>query len=78
MDDFPLGDALAKARQLTMERYTQGPQEQNECPSRAMIFFDFINMFNEMSREELLTKIAERYPEMLTLSMLLYEDPGKV
>ncbi|KAL7523532.1 hypothetical protein ACHAWF_000558 [Thalassiosira exigua] len=69
---------LTKAMQLTVERFIQGPQERHECPSRAMIFFDFVNMFNEMSREELLAKIAEKYPEMLPLALLLYEDPGVV
>ncbi|KAL7546606.1 hypothetical protein ACHAWF_009936, partial [Thalassiosira exigua] len=69
---------LTKAMQLTVKRFIQGPQDRRECLSRAMIFFDFVNMFNEMSREELLTKIAEKYLEMPPLALLIYEDPGVV
>ncbi|KAL7531801.1 hypothetical protein ACHAWF_003911, partial [Thalassiosira exigua] len=69
---------VTKAFQLISERYIEEPQLRGDCPSRAIVFFDIVNMFSEMSREELLDRIGERYPEMLPLALLLYGDPGQV
>ncbi|KAL7553912.1 hypothetical protein ACHAWF_017523, partial [Thalassiosira exigua] len=69
---------VTKAFQLISEKYIEGPQLRDDCPSRAIVFFDIVNMFSEMSREELLDRIGKCYPEMLPLALLLYGDPGQV
>ncbi|KAL7523471.1 hypothetical protein ACHAWF_002944 [Thalassiosira exigua] len=75
---LPSVSFVTKAFQLISERYIEEPQLRDDCPSRAIVFFDIVNMFSEMSREELLDRIGKCYPEMLPLALLLYGDPGKV
>ncbi|KAL7523878.1 LOW QUALITY PROTEIN: hypothetical protein ACHAWF_000718, partial [Thalassiosira exigua] len=67
---------VTKAFQLIS--YIEEPQLRSDCLSRAIVFFDIVNMFSEMSHEELLDRIGEFYPEMLPLALLLYGDPGQI
>lgn len=67
-------DFVVKTTQLQIEKYIQRPQESNppQLPSRLVIFLDLINMFNRVSREELMHIISEEFPELLPLARLLY------
>ena len=71
-------DFAIKATALQVERYIQQPQTRGELPSRVAIFIDLKNMFNLISREKLMSIIAERFPEMLQIAQLFYGDSGRV
>ena len=42
----------------------------------AAVFLDLKNMFNNISREELMNVIAQDYPELHAIAHLLYHSPG--
>ena len=71
-------DFAIKATALQIERYIQIPQAKGELPSRAAIFIDLRNMFNMVSREKLLSIIAEKIPELLPIATLFYGNSGTV
>ncbi|KAL7553176.1 hypothetical protein ACHAWF_017394, partial [Thalassiosira exigua] len=69
---------VIKATQLAAERYIEQPELRGECPTRSIMYFDFKNMFNEMSREEVMDILEEEYPELVALCWLLYGDGNSV
>mmetsp|Transcript_18973 Transcript_18973/g.34190 ORF Transcript_18973/g.34190 Transcript_18973/m.34190 type:complete len:1170 (+) Transcript_18973:5063-8572(+) len=71
-------DFIIKTVQLGIEKHISLPQSRNETPTRAAVFLDLKNMFNNISREELMNVIAEDYPELLAVANLLYHDPGVI
>ncbi|EJK48168.1 hypothetical protein THAOC_33059 [Thalassiosira oceanica] len=71
-------DFAIKQTQLQVDRYIQQAQVRGEVPSRVGVFLDLRNMFNLVSREKLLSLIADKFPELLPLAETLYGDKGKV
>ena len=71
-------DFVIKATQLSIEKYIQVPQAEGTSPTRAAIFLDLKNMFNNILRERLMHIIAERFPELINIANLFYASPGKV
>ena len=71
-------DFIVKTVQLGIEKHISLPQSRNELPTRAAVFLDLKNMFNNISREELMNIIAADYPELLAIANLLYHDPGGI
>ena len=69
-------DFIIKTVQLGIEKHISVPQSRNDLPSRAAVFLDLKNMFNNISCEELMNIITEDYPELLAIINLLYHDPG--
>ena len=63
---------------MGIEKHITGPQNRNELPTRAAVFPDLKNMFNNISREELMNIIGQDYPELLAIANLLYHDPGVI
>ena len=49
-----------------------------QLPTRAAVFFDLSNMFNNISRVEFFDIIATSFPELLPLTKLFYSNPGNV
>ena len=64
--------------QLSIEKYIQTPQSRNELPRRAMVFLDLRNMFNLVSREKLRHVVATKFPELVPLVDLFYEDAANI
>ena len=64
--------------QLSIEKYIQTPQSRNELPSRSMVFLDLRNMFNLVSREKLRHVVATKFPELVPLVDLFYEDAANI
>ena len=63
---------VVKAMQLGVEKYIDMPQ-QNDClPTHAAVFFDLINQFNLVSRQEFFDVIRQHFPEILPLTTLFY------
>jgi hypothetical protein len=71
-------DFIIKTMQLSIEKFIDIPQQNNQLPSRAAIFVDLTNMFNSVSRHELFDIINSDFPELSQLTSLLYEDNGNV
>ena len=71
-------DFIIKTVQLGIEKHISGPRIRNELPTRAVVFLDLKNMFNNISREELMNIIGQDYLELLTIANLLYHDPGVI
>ncbi|KAL7546780.1 hypothetical protein ACHAWF_010127 [Thalassiosira exigua] len=69
---------VIKVTQLAAERYIELPELRGDCPSRGIMYFDFENMFNEMSREEVMDILREEYPELVAFCSLLYGDGTSV
>ena len=57
-----------------MENYITNPQNESppRCPTQAILYTDIKNMFNCVSREELMNIIAECFPELLPLAHLTW------
>ncbi len=55
-------DFIAKAMQLSIERFINRPQQTQQLPTRAAIFFDLTNQFNSVSREEFFNVIFTSFP----------------
>ena len=72
------GAFITTTMQLLTEKYIIGPESRGELPSRADVLLDLVNMFNNISREELLAIIEARYPELVPLADMLYSDAGSV
>ena len=68
---------IIKIVQLAAENYMTNPQNESppRCPTRAILYADIKNMFDCVSREELMNIISECFPELLPLAHLLY---GKI
>ena len=67
--------------QLSIEKYTQEPQEDEinpRLPTRAAVFVDLTYMFNNILRKELLDIVQECFPELVPMARLLYSLPGSV
>jgi len=71
-------DFIIKTVQLSIEKHITAPQSAQAIPSRAIVFLDLKNMFNNSSCKKLLQIIEENYPELLAIAHLLYETPGQV
>ena len=74
-------DFVIKTMQLSIEKYIQEPQEDEanpKLPTRAAVFVDLTNMFNNISRKELLDIVQECFPELVPMARLLYGLPGSV
>ena len=71
-------DFAIKQTQLQVDRYIQQAQARGEVPTRVGVFLDLRNMFNLVSREKLLSVIADKFPELLPLAETFYADKGKV
>ena len=63
---------IVKAMQLAVEKYIDIPQRRDLPPTRAAVFFDLINQFNSVSREEFFHVIQDHFPEILPLTTLFY------
>lgn len=71
-------DFIIKAMQLSVEKYIINPQARGTTPTRAAVLFDLSNMFNEVSRSELLHLINDYYPELIPIAQLLYGSESTV
>ena len=73
-------DFIIKTMQLSIEKFIANPQQQEppELPTRAAVFLDLKNMFNQVPRQRLFHIIGAHYPELLPLAKLLYSKPGTV
>jgi hypothetical protein len=71
-------DLIIKSSQLEMEKYITNPQKRGDAPTRCLISIDLVNMFNEISRDELFKVIEAEYPELVPLISMLYDNPGTV
>ena len=58
-------DFIIKSTQLSIERYIEKPQLRGEAPTRAAVYLDLKNMFNSVSREQILHIIQSSYPELV-------------
>ena len=63
---------VVKAMQLAVEKYIDVPQQNDRLPTRAAVFFDLINQFNSVSRQEFFDVIGRHFPEILPLTTLFY------
>jgi hypothetical protein len=63
---------------LSIKKFIDTPQRQNKLPTRLAIFVDLTNMFNAVSREELLDVINADFPELSPLTSLFYAEEGNV
>jgi hypothetical protein len=63
---------VIKAMQLAVEKYIDIPQQNERLPTRAAVFFDLINQFNSVSRQEFFDVIGRHFPEILPLTTLFY------
>ena len=64
--------------QLSIERCIDRPQQTQQLPTCAAIFFDLTNQFNSVSHEEFFNVISTSFPELLPLTTLFYENAGTV
>ena len=71
-------DFGVKAMQLSIEKFIQTPQQTNTLPSRAAVFFDLTNQFNNVSREEFFNVIETSFPKILPLTTLFYQNATTV
>ena len=71
-------DFIIKAMQLSIERNIIIPQSNDLLPTRAALFIDLTNMFNNVSREELFDIINTHFPELTALTTLIYNVPATV
>jgi len=69
-------DFAIKSMQLSIEKFIQEPQRDGHLPLRAAVFLDLVNMFNSISREEMMHFIATQYPKLLPLAQMLYSTPN--
>jgi hypothetical protein len=76
---IPQGSAtVINAIQLGIEKYISNNEQQGLPPTRAAVFFDLSNMFNNISRVEFLDIISASFPELIPLIQLFYDSPGAV
>jgi hypothetical protein len=71
-------DFIIKSMQLSIERHIITPQNNLQLPTRAALFMDLTNMFNQVSREELFDIIQTSFPELIPLTNLIYDTPASV
>eukprot|EP00956_Cyclotella_meneghiniana_P015018 scaffold22773_cov35-Cyclotella_meneghiniana.AAC.1 len=71
-------DFIVKTIQLQVDRFITQPQAAGRSPSRCLISLDLRNMFNEVSRDEILHIVHTFFPELLPLVTMLYNDAGDV
>jgi hypothetical protein len=71
-------DFIVKAIQLQVDRFITQPQLLGDSPTRCLISLDLRNMFNEISRDDILDIIAIAFPEFLPLATMLYNECGDV
>ena len=71
-------DFIIKAMQLSIEHSIITPQDNDQLPTRAALFIDLTNMFNQVSREELFNIIHTHFPELTPLTTLIYDSPSHV
>jgi hypothetical protein len=69
---------IVKTMQLSIEKFIINKQDANTLPTRAAVFIDLTNMFNSVSRDELFDIIRSDFPELTSLTELLYKEHGKV
>ncbi len=62
--------------QLANKKYIDNSQQSGRLPTRAAIFFNLMNQFNRVSREEFKNVIATSFPELLPLATLFYDQPN--
>ena len=76
---IPKGSAtIINAIQFAIEKYISNNEQQGLPPTRAAVFFDLSNMFNNISCVEFLDIIAASFPELIPLIQLFYDSPGTV
>ena len=76
---IPQGSAtIINAIQFAIEKYISNNEQQGLPPTRAAVFFDLSNMFNNISCVEFLDIIAASFPELIPLIQLFYDSPGTV
>ena len=71
-------DFIIKTIQLSIERHIIQPQHHDTTPTRAALFIDLTNMFNNVSREELFDIINTNFPELIPIATLIYDSPSTV
>ena len=71
-------DFIIKTTQLEVERYITAPQLQGRAPSRVLISLDLVNMFNEISRDEIFAIFSSTYPDLMPLVTMLYAEESSV
>jgi hypothetical protein len=71
-------DFIIKAMQLSIEHNIINRQQENKLPTRAALFMDLTNMFNQVSREELFDIIQTDFPELIPITNLIYDTPASV
>ena len=64
-------DFVIKTVRLAIEKYITTLFETGRTPSCAIVFAGILNMFNVVSREELMDTIRMDFPEMLSLTHLI-------
>jgi hypothetical protein len=64
--------------QLSIKKFIDAPQQTNQSPTRAAVFFDLNNQFNSISRSEFFNVIAEHFLELLPLTTLFYSNTNTV
>ena len=71
-------DFVIKASQILVENYITSKQQKDEAPSRCFASLDLKNVFNEVSRDTIFGIITSKYPELLSLVSMIYEEPGSI
>jgi hypothetical protein len=71
-------DFIVKSIQLQVDRFITQPQLAGDSPTRCLISLDLRNMFNEISRDDILDIIEADFPELLPLATMLYNECGDV
>ena len=69
---------IVKAMQLAIEKFIDAPQQTNQSPTCAAVFFDLTNQFNSVSHSEFFNMIAEYFPKLLPLTTLFYSNANTV
>ncbi len=66
-----------KTMQLGVDKYISEPEAEEKLPSRALVSLDIINMFNAISREDLLSIVATEFPRIEAFTDMLYKESGE-
>jgi hypothetical protein len=69
-------DLVTHTFRLGVEKYITGPENDGKLPSRALVSLDIKNMFNAISREQLIHIISHHFPELANFAELLYAEAG--
>ena len=64
-------DFVTKASQLSVEKYTMAQKKMDPVPSCCFISLDLVNMFNEISWDQVFEIIEAKYPKLLPLVSVL-------